>query len=524
MHKYPNFSPLYLRRDIMGGITAAVVALPLALAFGVSSGAGAIAGIYGAIIVGFFAALFGGTATQISGPTGPMTVVMAVIITDFQAQFPDTGLAMAFTTVMLAGLLQIIFGLCKLGKFFTLVPYSVISGFMSGIGLIIIIIQLAPFLGLATEASITTALIRLPNNILQANTYALLLGITTLCIILFWPKQWRAHIPSALAALIIGTLLLLLLPQNNIPIIGYIPSGTPNIHWPTLEPSLWKHILYSAFLLAMLGSIDSLLTSLVADNLSRTQHDPNKELIGQGTGNLIAGLFGGLPGAGATMRTVVNINAGSKTRLSGMIHALILLAIILGAAPLAEHIPHAVLAGILIKVGIDIIDWEFIRRIHRTPLASSSLMLMVLSITVFYDLITAVLLGVFITNIITVNKLSELQKHNLIISNGKTHHPQLSPQTNQQLNAQQQTLLFCIKGVISFGAARHIPRLLQDFNNYRCLIIDLSEATLINFTTAVQIDESIREAQNDNICVFLVGLSKDTKQLFFSTKNTATAI
>lgn len=502
-HKHINISTI--RCDLLGGLTAAVVALPLALAFGVSSGAGAIAGMYGAIILGFFAALFGGTATQISGPTGPMTVVMATIIIEFQAQSPETGLAIAFTTVMLAGLLQIIFGLLKLGRFFTLVPYTVISGFMSGIGVIIIIIQLAPLLGASSSPTIIQSLAQLPNHIHHINNSALAIGLLTLSILLWWPKRWKMLVPAALAALIAGTLTSLPLSEHTIPIIGPIPSGIPNIQLPLFDPTLLQQIIYSAFLLAMLGSIDSLLTSLVADKISHTQHNSNKELIGQGIGNILAGMFGGLPGAGATMRTVVNIKSGSKTRLSGIVHALVLTAIVLGAGSLAEHIPHAVLAAILLKVGIDIIDWQFIFRTHKMPLYPTCLMLTVLLLTVFYDLISAVIVGVFITNLVTISRLSELQKSNIILSNGQTPHPRLTTRVNQQLKSLNSTLLLSIKGTISYGAAQNMPQQLRHYNHHPLLIIDPSKATLVNLTTRLQIDDIIRDAIKQHSTVLLVG-------------------
>ncbi|MEM1427610.1 MAG: SulP family inorganic anion transporter, partial [Cyanobacteria bacterium P01_H01_bin.130] len=348
-----------LRGDFFGGLTAAIVALPLALAFGVASGIGPIAGLYGAACVGFFAALLGGTPSQISGPTGPMTVVMAATFASLtQGQTdPQAGLALAFTVVMLGGVFQILMGILQFGKYITLMPYTVISGFMSGVGVIIVIPQIAPLFGHPSTANILDSLTALPGVIRNANPIAELLGVLTLFIVFAAPRRLNRILPAPLLALVACTLLsVLVFPEGSIPRIGTIPSGLPELHLPYITLNNLKNILGYGLMLAILGSIDSLLTSLVADNITRTQHDSDRELIGQGIGNLFSGLIGGLPGAGATMRTVINVQSGGRTPISGIIHALILVAIVLKAGPLTAPIPHAVLAGILIKVGIDIID------------------------------------------------------------------------------------------------------------------------------------------------------------------------
>ena len=353
-----------LRGDIFGGITAAVVALPLALAFGVSSGAGAIAGLYGAVIVGFFAALFGGTPSQISGPTGPMTVVIATVFATLVGGNPD-NLPLAFTVIFLGGVFQILFGLMRLGKYITLMPYTVISGFMSGVGVIIILLQIGPFLGHPASANVIESVNNYPEFVREVNPAAAILGILTLAIVFLTPAKITRFVPSPLMALIVGTLVAIyVFPDKDLLLIGEIPSGLPHLQLPTFTAARFRNILGYGLMLAVLGAIDSLLTSLVADNITRTQHDSDRELIGQGIGNLISGLCGGLPGAGATMRTVINVKTGGKTPISGMVHALVLLVVVLGAGGLTQNIPHAVLAGILIKVGIDIIDWSFLTRAH----------------------------------------------------------------------------------------------------------------------------------------------------------------
>ncbi len=507
---FNSLSVRYLRMDFTGGLTSAVVALPLALAFGVASGAGPEAGIYGAIFVGFFAALFGGTPRQISGPTGPMTVVMAGVFTSLQAKYPETGLVMGFSAVILAGLMQMALGLLKLGKYFILVPYPVISGFMTGIGVIIIILQLGPMLGHPDTPSLTSSLTSIPGWLQTVSWSALMLTLLTLMIVYLWPARVAAWCPPPLAALIIGTVgALLVLPPDSVAIIGDIPSGFPRPHWPVFTLDVMGELFYAAVLLAVLGSIDSLLTSLVADNLTKEHHDSDRELIGQGLGNALAGLFGGLPGAGATMRTVVNIRAGGRTGYSGAVHSLVLLAIMLGAGRYASHIPLAVLAGILIRVGINIIDWPFLVRLTKLPANTVVLMSIVLLMTVFVDLITAVLVGVFISNLITIERLTSIQLDHVYLTDGTEARDKGLPVDEQRLEAQHgAVLLLRIKGPLSFGVGRGLRQCLSGYESYRVMIIDLTDAYLVGTSTAMIIDDLIRTELANGRDVVLVGISE----------------
>ncbi|WP_067863790.1 SulP family inorganic anion transporter [Neptuniibacter marinus] len=499
-----------IRGDVFGGITAAVVALPLALAFGVSSGAGPIAGIYGAIFVGFFASLFGGTPAQVSGPTGPMTVVMAAVFTQFSAIDPVQGPILAFTVVLMSGFFQVLFGLFKLGKYITLMPFPVISGFMSGIGVIIIILELAPLLGHHGESSVIASLQMLPENILSYQASALLLGVLTLLIVFLCPKSIAKIIPSPLIALFLGTLIYIaLLPENSVPVIGTIPSGLPEFIFPSIDFALLEDMLLAAIMLAALGSIDSLLTSLVADNIVKEQHDSDRELIGQGVGNMMAGLFGGLPGAGATMRTVINIRAGGKTPLSGAVHAIALLLVVLGAGPLAEDIPHAVLAGILIKVGIDIIDWNFLKRLHRAPIFVVVLMLLVFGLTVFVDLVSAVIVGVFIANVITIKHLSDIQIDSIrVVADQPDNIDHLSLREKEILvSAGGKILLYHLEGPISYASVKGMTKKLTNSQPHDALMFDFTSVPLIDVSTAMAIENIMVEALTANRSVYMIGIN-----------------
>ncbi|NJN10147.1 MAG: SulP family inorganic anion transporter [Richelia sp. RM1_1_1] len=503
-----------LRGDLFGGLTAAIVALPLALAFGVSVSPddGAIMGLYGAVFIGFFAALFGGTPAQISGPTGPMTVVMATVFSTLVNKNPETGLGMAFTVVMLGGIFQIIFGVLRLGKYITLMPYTVISGFMSGIGFIILFLQIGPFFGHPGSANVIQSLQNLSKFVNNPNPVATGLGALTLIIVFGSPAKLNRIIPAPLLALVVCTLIsVFVFPDSGIPIIGKIPTGLPKLRLPLFDLDQIRNMVGYGFMLATLGSIDSLLTSLVADNITRTTHDSDKELIGQGIGNLFAGLFGGLPGAGATMRTVVNVRAGGKTPISGMVHALVLLVIVLGAGKLTENIPNSVLAGILIKVGIDIIDWSFLKRAHMISMRATWLMYGVLFLTVFVDLITAVAVGVFCANLLTLKRLSDLQAKEVqavTIPNQNNHKLRLSSREEEILKqARGRILLFHLSGPMSFGAAKAISQQMSIVEDYDILILELSEVPYVGVTASLAIENMVKEAYENRRTVYLVGAS-----------------
>jgi SulP family sulfate permease len=500
-----------LRGDVFGGVTAAIVSLPLALAFGVASGIGPLGGLYGAVCVGFFAALFGGTPTLISEPTGPMTVVMTAIVASLTASNPENGLAMAFTVVMLAGLFQIVFGLFKLGKYVTLMPYSVISGFMSGIGVILIILQVAPFLGQAPpKGGVLGTFLSIPDLISKVNPPEAILGALTLAIIFFMPKKIKKIVPPQLIALIIGTVVSLTVFGNaDIRRIGEIPVGLPPLQLPTFTAGQLTVMLVDGVMLGMLGCIDTLLTAVVADSLTRTEHNSNKELIGQGIGNIVSGLCGGLPGAGATMGTVVNIQTGATSAVSGLTRALVLLVVVLGAAKLTQPIPMAVLAGIALKVGIDILDWSFLKRSHKISVKGSLIMYGVLLLTVFVDLIVAVGIGVFIANILTINQLSEMQSSEVKLISDLDDDVKISDEQKLLLDkGQGRVLLFCLSGPMIFGLSKAIAREHNAMKDADALVVDLTEVPSLGVTASLAIENVIRDAHDKGLEVYVVGASQ----------------
>ena len=417
-----------IKGDLFGGITAGIVALPLALAFGIqafggvdspdASSMGAYAGLVGATLLGFFAALFGGTHSQISGPTGPMTVITASLVSGVwaaQQSFSAVLIAMALAALF-CGLFQILFGVIKIGKYVRYIPYPVLSGFMSGIGVIIILQQLYPLVGLKSPVLVVDMVMQLPQRIADGiSTTSLLLGLGTVLIIWLFPKLTK-KVPATLVALIVMTLVSLFLNLPESLTIGRIPAGLPMPFFAKEGVSLagldWGSLLMGAIVpgltLAGLGSIDTLLTSVVADNITKTKHNSNRELVGQGIGNAVAGLFCGLPGAGATMRTVVNVKSGGRTQLSGMAHAVLLLAILLGLGSLVKYVPLSVLAGILITVGWGIIDFKGFKDLIKIPRADAFVLVTVFLLTVFVDLLTAVGIGMVIACVLFMKRASDL--------------------------------------------------------------------------------------------------------------------
>ena len=537
----------HLNGDVYGGITAGIVALPLALAFGVSSGLGPSAGLYGAIFVGFFAALFGGTNTQISGPTAPMTAVSMVVVAGIIASFEgdvSKALPAILGVFLLSGLMQVGLGVLGLGKYIKYIPYPVVSGFMTAIGVIILITQLLPFVGYypkedvafvnefkpyaeevildnilkdeanegllvledfeetirrakniteadilkesqtlaAKEASGVLGAIKvLPRAIQQISWLELLLALGTISII-YGFKKITTKVPSTLVALLVMSGVAVGFGLDYRP-IETIPSGLPLPNLAVFKEFSLTGILpyfFTALTLALLGAIDTLLTSVVADNLTKTKHKPNKELIGQGIGNSIAAVFGGLPGAGATIRTVVNINAGGVTRLSGMVAGLLLLVILLALGPIASQIPAAVLAGILITVGIGVMDYKGLKAVPYMPRDEVTIMFVVLVLSSVWNLVYAVGIGLVIASLMFMKKIGDLTTEHsevthLSDNNDWDHYLELSSSMKEYIVVKE------IKGPLFFGSTSEFQELAQGIPEKASIIIfDLSNMSYID--------------------------------------------
>ncbi|HAS6307646.1 TPA: STAS domain-containing protein [Vibrio vulnificus] len=503
-----RFNDINLKGDLFGGVTTAIISLPLALAFGVASGAGAEAGLWGAILVGLFAALFGGSSTLISEPTGPMTVIMTAVLTSMVAKYPESGIAISFTIVMMAGAFQVLIGTLKLGKYITLMPYSVVSGFMSGIGVILIILQLSPLLGHAAPVGgVLGTLSALPETISNMKFSEFFLGLLTLGILFFFPKQYRKYVPAQLVALVVVTLLsVIVFDFDDVRRIGEIPTGLPSLVVPVINGEIFTAMVIDALVLGTLGCIDTLLTAVIGDSLTRKEHDSDKELRGQGLANMISGLFGALPGAGATMGTVTNIQVGARSPLSGVIRALILALVVLVASGLTEPIPMAVLAGIAVYVGFGILDWSFIQRAHRVSVQGMAIMYGVMLLTVFVDLIVAVGLGVFISNILIIERLSRVQaKQVKAISDADENDVPLTDSERGLLDrANGKVLFFYLSGPMIFSVSKAISRQHSSIADYEAMILDLTDVPMIDVTVGLALENAIKDAQEAQCDVYLL--------------------
>jgi len=578
-----------IKGDAFGGITAGIVALRLALAFGVSSGLGPSAGLYGAIFISFFAALFGGTNTQISGPTAPMTAVSMVVIAGIVAANDGDvtkALPAILTIFILAGLFQIILGVIGLGKYIRYIPYPVVSGFMTAIGLIILLTQILPSVGYypkedtvfvetfkpqakevilknllkeeagekilvledfeqtikradkisgadilkesenlaAKETSGALGAIKaLPRAVQNIDWLELMLALGTIFII-YGFKRITTKVPSTLVALVVMSSVAVGFGLDY-RTIQEIPSGIPIPKWEIFTGFSLSSItpyIFTALTLALLGAIDSLLTSVVADNMTKTKHKPNKELIGQGIGNSIAALFGGIPGAGATIRTVVNINAGGKTKLSGMIAGIMLLLIMLGLGPIASKIPAGVLAGILITVGIGVMDYKGLKAIPYLPrdlkigpikLSSEVLiMIVVLLLSTFWNLVYAVGIGLVIASLMFMKKIGDLTAERSNVKSLKEES--WADEIDFPENLKEKVFIKHIKGPLFFGSTSEFQALSQQIpESAKTVIMRLGRMQYMDQSGLYAMEDMLQDLKKKNIEVLFVNLLQQPRYM-----------
>lgn len=572
-----------IKGDLFGGLTAGIVALPLALAFGVSSGLGPSAGLYGAIFLGFFAALFGGTPTQISGPTAPLTAVSMVMIAGI-IQMNEGDLARALPIILsvflMAGLFQVLMGVTGIGKYIKYIPYPVVSGFMTAIGLIIIITQVLPIIGYYPEndpqlinsmkpkaeevllqkileeesedgilvlenfketinraANITEADIEkeakslaisstsgvigavksFGNAFKHINYLEVILALATILII-YGFKRITTVIPSTLVALLLVSGAAIFMNLDYMP-IEEIPSGIPIPHFEIFtkfNPGMISPYIFTAITLAFLGAIDSLLTSVVADNMTKTSHNPNKELIGQGIGNGMAALFGGLPGAGATIRTVVNINAGGRTRLSGMAAAVLLLVILLALGPVASKIPAAVLAGILLTVGIGVMDYKGLKAIPNMPRSEVIIMIIVLLLSTFWNLVYAVGIGLIIASLVFMKNMGSVSAEK---SNVKPLVDEKDWEDEAGITEKIKEHIFIkhLEGPIFFGSTSEFLKLSKQVPDVAShVIIRMDKVPYIDQSGLYALEDTLLDLEKREITQLIVGLQKQPRYLMSS--------
>lgn len=486
---------------------AAIIALPLCLAFGVASGLGAAAGLYGAIACGILAAVFGGTPGQCSGPTGPMTVVAAGL---FAANHRPELVTAA---VICAGAIQLVLGKLKSGQLIYYIPYPVISGFMTGIGAIIICLQLGPFAGIKGAGNVLAALETLPSILKDYNLHALAIGFSSLLCIVLLPRLWR-RLPASLIALV-GATLVCEMSGWNVPRIGEIPSGLPVPHLPEVDFLDLHPVIQGGLTLALLGSIDSLLTSLVLDKVTNGRHDSNQELIGQGIGNMASGLIGGLPGAGATMRSMVNVKSGGRTYLSGMLHGSFLLAVLLGLGPIAGRIPLSVLAAILISVGISIMDWRVLKRLKTLPRSDLVVMVVVLALTVFVDLIIAVLVGVALASVLFVKQFADARTS--AVGDLETLEELRAMTEHVPETIRKSIYTYQFNGPLFFGEAKNLSDAVEALTDAKYVILEFYNVPLIDQTGAYSLEDAIDKWEAKGVKVLFIGMRPHIERILEDT-------
>lgn len=499
-----------LPTELGAGVTTAVVALPLAMAFGVTSGAGPLAGLYGAIFTGFLAALFGGTPAQVTGPTGPMAVIMATVI----AKCPDMSLA--FWVVTMAGVMQIAMGVLKLGGVIRLVPRTVLSGFMTGIGGIICSLQMPVILGHTGSGQVISALGKLPAAAANPNGPAFGIGLFTLFMLYTFPARLTFNVPRPLLALVAASIADAVLFQCfgiSVPSLGAIPQGLPSITLDWVAPSVLVGLAPLALTLAILGAVDSLLTSLVADSMTSSFHDSDRELVGQGIGNAVAGLMGGHAGAGATMRTVVNVRTGGRTPISGATHSLVLLGAVLGLGSLARYVPLSCLAAILIKSGLDVVDWALIKRIRGLPRGEVAILLVTFLTTVFVDLIVAVVAGWALAILLFFFKAAKLQLGRDGVQVFDSSNASQAPgEIRDALEAAEPgtTSVVQLKGQVTFGAAVGLLRqLVPKVVGKEVVVVDLGSVTMIDASAILCLEELNEKVAAENGRAYVCGARRD---------------
>jgi SulP family sulfate permease len=571
---------IHIKGDILGGLTAGIVALPLALAFGVSSGLGPSAGLYGAIFLSFFAALFGGTPTQISGPTAPMTAVSMVVIAAILSVHNgsiEQALPYILGVFLLSGIFQIGLGLLGVGKFIKYIPYPVVSGFMTAIGVIILITQISPVLGydvkndrgyveqfkpLAEERILEKILVdeskegllvledfeetikraaevnqksiyteaenlaknnssgvigtirALPRALNNINWIEVILAMSTI-VIIYGFKKITTAIPSTLIALLVVSSIAIGFGIEY-KSIQQIPDGFPKIQWTLFtEFSLIQLIPYilTALTLSLLGAIDSLLTSVVADNLTKTRHLPNKELIGQGIGNSIGAVFGGIPGAGATIRTVVNIQSGGKTRISGMVAALVLLLILLALSPVASQIPAAVLAGILVTVGIGVMDYKGLNTLSKIPKTEVAVMIVVLLLSVFWNLVYAVGIGLVLASLFFMKKMGDIAKNDARVST-ISKEKAWKDETQLSDSFKENVFIKHLSGPLFFGFTSEFVNIAKQIpKSASILIIRMDRVPYIDQSGLFALEDVLLDLNEKEIEILIVGMQSQPKYL-----------
>lgn len=508
-----DYNAAFAKDDVLAGLTVAIVALPLALGFGVTSGAGAAAGLVTAITAGLVAAVFGGSSFQVTGPTGAMTAVLLPIVAHHGVgMLPFVGLG--------ASVILLAMGALRIGRYVQYIPWPVITGFTNGIAVIIFLQQLPGFLGVAKGEGdeILPVTFRTLQNYAEAPVLLpAALGLVTILVMALWQRSPRLRLlPASMAALLAGTLLSLLPAFADVPRIGEIPSSLTLPALPIIPSDGLTDLFRAALAVAVLAALESLLSAVVADSMTiGERHDPDRELVGQGLGNLAAALFGGIPSTAALARTAVNIRSGARTRLAAVVHAVVLLGIALFLTPLAARIPLAVLAGILMVVAMRMIEREAFRLIMRSTRSDAFVLLLTGTVTVLFDLILAIEIGLVAAGVLFIVRISQMFTVDPV-SLGP-----LPPQRETQAEAaeeiallEQRVVAYRIDGPVFFGAAnRFFDQLLKVSPGIRIVILRLRFVPVMDATGVTALRALVERLAHQHVRVFLSKMQPQPQEL-----------
>ena len=501
-----NYGPNDLRGDVIGGITSGAVVLPAAIGYGVLSGLGPVAGLYGAIAVGIFASIFGGTRGIVYGPNISVTVTMAVVV----AEYADS-LTQAATIGILAGLIQVAFGLLKLGRYASYIPMSLVSGFFLAFGILIIVKQLFLAMGGTTPpGSVIDNLAALPEAAADTNLDALLLTVACIALSLLWRGRLLKLCPAPFLVLVAGILAGVFLLRGA-PVVGEIPSGLPPLHLSAISADFFLRAVQPAFIMALLASMQTFVLALRVDAITGSQHKPNRELVAQGVGNVAAGMTGGMAGSIA-VGSILNALSGGRSPVAGLTVVGLILAAVLFLGPVAERIPYAVLAAILIVTAWNIVDWRLVRRVHRIPRRYALVMLLTCVLVLFVGFAPAIVIGLVVAALAGSRQLEDLETAAVVSV------PLLDRSVLQDYGwnenddpFQARTGLVVFPDRVTVASARELSRILRlDIRGHQYSIFDMSRTVYLDDSAAVMIGDLVgvaiaRQART----IVIAGLNPD---------------
>jgi SulP family sulfate permease len=511
-----------IKTEILAGMTSAVVTMPVAIAYGYASGLGPYAGFVSAIVLGFVAALVGGTSGQISSPTGALTVAISVfVVTEIEIQGSlEAALPVLMAIFVLAGCLQLFFGLLKLGENIQYIPFSVISGFMSGVGLIIIVLQIPNTFGV--PSGIYTSVISKILNIFyffdHANWLAFAFVVTTVGIIYIFPKITK-KIPSSLVALLVLTGLVYIF-ELDIDKLGAFSIDLSRFSLISLDQlshvKTLLRILIAAASLAFIGSVNTLLTSVVADKMTNSVHNSNQELMGQGIGNLLAGFLGGFTGSGATACAVANIQAGGRNRISGITTAFFLLIFLIWGGDFIAEIPLAVISGIMISIGYELLDKVTLKKLIIIPRVDAFVMVAVMGLTAFYDLLFSVSLGLIISAIYFMKKMADQVEDDSNQSKLELMIYELIDTFDDAENFKDKVFIKTIKGPLFFGfSARFLKTIRAISPNVEVVVFNMSLVPYMDYSGIRTFKDAILYLKSKNIKICFCELNKKNQSILY---------